>query len=680
MEEAIARQLLRRGKEHAAWGKSQRRGPRGGGGEQGTAYRDLDEAVLAQLNFTAESHGLDAKQLANSFDKFITTTRQDKQQFDLSDVDVFRAHLLANGGRKAAPAGQFETIHSKPSIFDVVIVDSGKGDGTAQDGGADAQQQQQQPSQRITPFLTKSRPSASRATPASSGKFAERAGAGAVQAVLNPEIEAPAAEAGDAMDVDAGAQGAARRRCEVRVLGVALPRGVRYMVDRTEDKVAYQEGRILALTAEAEAALAVAGGGETADAAADGEPAGGAASLALCPVGIAAQQPAVFVGRIVCDAEAGRLNAQSLLLEGSQRDSEGLRVRLDVSQCAAGCRLFPGQAVLAKGTNPSGHCVVAGEVLPGLPRPLPRSSLAELAGHAAAGGGRGLSLVVAAGPYTVADDLAYEPLAALLEHCAAHRPDVLLLAGPFVDAEHPRIKDGLLDELFEEVYQSRVVAQLEKFCSSPAGRQTRVLLLPAVRDVHHDPLFPQPPLEAVAVPGREEGAVLPVANPATLQLNEVVLGCSSADWLLGVGAQEAAEGPAAAGDRMGALAAHLLAQRSYFPMFPPPPGACLDASKAAALDMPCTPDLLVVPSSLAPFARLVPVAVGGLADPPQPDGDIVVVNPGRLARGSTGGTFAHVYIAPHKEAAEVAAGAPPATNAPVPHRVGERCRVEIRKI
>lgn len=47
---------------------------------------------------------------------------------------------------------------------------------------------------------------------------------------------------------------------------------------------------------------------------------------------------------------------------------------------------------------------------------------------------------------------------------------------------------------------------------------------------------------------------------------------------------------------------------------------------------------------------------------------------------AAGGTFAHVYIAPHKEAAEVASGGPAATNAPVLHRVDERCRVEIRRI
>lgn len=50
----------------------------------------------------------------------------------------------------------------------------------------------------------------------------------------------------------------------------------------------------------------------------------------------------MFVGRVVCDAE-GRLNANSLLLEGTLKHSHGASVKLDVSRLTA-YRLFPGQA------------------------------------------------------------------------------------------------------------------------------------------------------------------------------------------------------------------------------------------------------------------------------------------------------------------------------------------------
>lgn len=47
-------------------------------------------------------------------------------------------------------------------------------------------------------------------------------------------------------------------------------------------------------------------------------------------------------------------------------------------------------------------------------------------------GGNPMSVVVAAGPYTVDSDLEYAPLGALLENAEDERPDVLVL----VNAEH----------------------------------------------------------------------------------------------------------------------------------------------------------------------------------------------------------------------------------------------------
>ena len=177
------------------------------------------------------------------------------------------------------------------------------------------------------------------------------------------------------------------------------------------------------------------------------------------PVAAAAQQPSLFVGRIVCDAEGGKLNPQSLLLEGSVRSSGGARVRLDVSRLPS-FRLFPGQVVALRGTNPSGFCVVASHLLPGLAAPPAATPLPDLARYAAATGRAGTSLVAAAGPFTSSEDLEYAPLAALLEYCSrqARPPDVLLLLGPFVDAEHPGVKGGLVEEAFEDLYISRVGA------------------------------------------------------------------------------------------------------------------------------------------------------------------------------------------------------------------------------
>lgn len=91
----------------------------------------------------------------------------------------------------------------------------------------------------------------------------------------------------------------------------------------------------------------------------------------------------------------------------------------------------------------------------------------------------------------------------------------------------------------------------------------------------------------------------------------------------------------------------------------------LDASLGAELDQPCTPDVLILPSDLAPFAKSVAAdkpARSGEADKPAKSGaadtaarrgagderlvmgNVVCINPGRLAKDKSGGTFAKLQV------------------------------------
>jgi hypothetical protein len=78
--------------------------------------------------------------------------------------------------------------------------------------------------------------------------------------------------------------------------------------------------------------------------------------------------------------------------------------------------------VAVRGRNPTGKQLLASQVLAHLPRPRYSPASPE---RAAAG----LSLVVAAGPYTCADNLSYEPLEQLLAACSASKPQVGRAAG-----------------------------------------------------------------------------------------------------------------------------------------------------------------------------------------------------------------------------------------------------------
>lgn len=78
----------------------------------------------------------------------------------------------------------------------------------------------------------------------------------------------------------------------------------------------------------------------------------------------------------------------------------------------------------------------------------------------------------------------------------------------------------------------------------------------------------------------------------------------------------------------------------------------LDASLGAELDLPCTPNVLILPSDLATFAKSVAAdkpARSGDASSGAPDerlvmGNVVCVNPGRLAKDKSGGTFARLKV------------------------------------
>lgn len=80
----------------------------------------------------------------------------------------------------------------------------------------------------------------------------------------------------------------------------------------------------------------------------------------------------------------------------------------------------------------------------------------------AVAGSAGVSAVVATGPFCSKENALYEPLQALLDHCRQQPPDVLILLGPFIDAQHPQVQDGTLAETFENTFKSQVLITTQR--------------------------------------------------------------------------------------------------------------------------------------------------------------------------------------------------------------------------
>ena len=358
-----------------------------------------------------------------------------------------------------------------------------------------------------------------------------------------------------------------------------------------------------------------------------------------------ANQPVVVCGRICCDSAEGRLNEASILIEGSHADSQGMRVRLDTSKLGS-VTLFPGQVVAVEGINPSGHCITAFAILTGVPR-APHCPTAQ-----GEGGRRKVS--VACGPFTTTEDLSLEPLKALIESAGKDKCDLLVLCGPFVDKDHPIVRQGKVDMEYDDIFG----VCCEALRALP--EETKVVMVPSVRDVHHDPLFPQPAFRTKAMPGDVREKLICVSNPSVISSRGLTIGVTSHDVLKHLSGAEMHRSQVP-DNRMSRLAAHLLRQGVFYPLLPPAKGTCLDskvAMETTAMFLPVTPDVLVVPSDLVPFAKEVPIRAGVYAKEDQEDasllyqkvgkceamGSCVCVNPGRLAKGTTGGTFCTIDV------------------------------------
>eukprot|EP00475_Leptophrys_vorax_P006122 TRINITY_DN13751_c0_g1_i3.p1 TRINITY_DN13751_c0_g1~~TRINITY_DN13751_c0_g1_i3.p1 ORF type:complete len:122 (-),score=24.82 TRINITY_DN13751_c0_g1_i3:57-422(-) len=86
-------------------------------------------------------------------------------------------------------------------------------------------------------------------------------------------------------------------------------------------------------------------------------------------------------------------------------------------------------------------------------------------------------------------------------------------------------------------------------------------------------------------------------------------------------------------DRMCELATHLLQQQCFYPLFPVPQKSNLnldDTSKALSLDF--IPDLLILPSALTGFAKVLPRS------------DCICVNPGFITKGDSAGTYSKISV------------------------------------
>jgi len=401
------------------------------------------------------------------------------------------------------------------------------------------------------------------------------------------------------------------------------------------------------------------------------------------------------------------------------RQVGGARVNVDLSQMQhqqqqqeTGYSLFPGQIIAVEGMNGTGRKITATKLKEGAPIPPVSTSAQKMKSYYYDNDSSSdsnnveqpasLIIISACGPFTTSKNMDYAPFVDLLNVVLEQKPDVVILNGPFVDVRQEAVQsgrstidvdggDGKEEEIvvsYETVFADKIAACIEE---ALIDNQTEFVLVPALEDATANYVYPQPPLQdrlpkggkLLNIPGADglefgslglhrlkkhqkngSSRVHCLSNPCTFRINELVFGVTSTDILFHMSVEET-NANLPVGSRLRRIAQHLLHQRSYYPLFPPNKSVNLDMKQQDGWKMPCKPDVLIIPSKLAPFCA--PIL-----------GSTMAVNPGHLTKGTTGGTYAVMEISPiarEKLEEYVADG-----TAVLSHDVQDRIQVEIKRI
>mmetsp|Transcript_55074 Transcript_55074/g.103242 ORF Transcript_55074/g.103242 Transcript_55074/m.103242 type:complete len:578 (+) Transcript_55074:69-1802(+) len=358
-----------------------------------------------------------------------------------------------------------------------------------------------------------------------------------------------------------------------------------------------------------------------------------APEAALGVVHVPCQTESILCGRIACEGLEGRLNQNSIMLEGPSALNS--KVRLNIADCKQ-VAAFPGQIVSVVGrSGMTGNTFHARDFLPGLP-----------AKGQAANPESSLHALIVAGPFSQRDRLDYTALRSVLAHAEVERPEVLILLGPLLDANNSKAAagDASMDDqepcCFEEVY-AQLLAELKRSLEPlrRANPPTEVLIVPSLEEVVGFHPLPQPPLDVTLqdwlapeisdLRELQRMGVRFLPNPAHVELNGIKVSLTSADALTPI-MREMVLRPE--GRKVEEALRLLLLQRCLFPAVPRDPAQVCE-SRARCLDFPedGLPHVCIFPS---PVGVMNGTVVEGT----------LFVNPGSLCRQAAAGSFAELWI------------------------------------
>ncbi|XP_045459983.1 DNA polymerase alpha subunit B isoform X2 [Harmonia axyridis] len=322
--------------------------------------------------------------------------------------------------------------------------------------------------------------------------------------------------------------------------------------------------------------------------------------------------PIVTYGRIFNDGK-GQLDMHSIMLEGTAELNSGQCVHLNIDKVHDKA-IFPGQVVVVKGKMLSGDKLIA--------ESLYTDAIGDLSLEPAVTEDP-LRIIAAAGPFTLDENLDYDPMRDLLEYVSTNKPHVLILMGPFIDENHPIISKGDIAVRYDAFFENLI----ESISAALEDTNIQIVVISSMKDVHHHKVYPTPPYKL-----RENYPNIKYfPDPCLFKINDLILGATTTDIMYHIAKEEVVTMKKS--DTLSRLPAHILQQRCFYPLYPPNSEVNVSYQFLESYGMmERLPHVLLLPSKFKTFAKNIQ--------------GCVVLNPERLTKGNIGGAFADLSISP----------------------------------
>ncbi|OAV93427.1 hypothetical protein PTTG_01590 [Puccinia triticina 1-1 BBBD Race 1] len=410
---------------------------------------------------------------------------------------------------------------------------------------------------------------------------------------------------------------------------------------------------------------------------------------------VVSQEDIWAYGRICAETQDSKISDQACWLETSRMIGHGRRIRLQwaddlkvhgVGPHEDGIGLFPGAIVGLRGRNGGGTYFSVQEIL-SMPMADPATTAPKKLLSYLTNPPTPISLVVACGPFTWDNDLDFVPFDAFIDRLMVDQPDCVILLGPFIDANHTLIKTGNITQMPSTIFREKISSRLNKLVAS--SPRTHVILIPSPRDLLvSQVVYPQAALNMKDPElGLVGGKIVCLPNPATISINEIVIGINNVDVLMPlkkeeffkqatVVVEEEADQEAADPNATNVICRacrHVMRQRSFYPLFPHAIGSGFDPINldVTHLDLlkhdTVGADIMILPTNFTAFVKSID--------------STVVVNPRQLCKPRGTGTFAHLTIHDfNRESLLEALAQTSEDDDGLEHLLFERCRADIVKL